>query len=347
MSTEYFSNEVQQQAEAELAVIRSSGVENLITPIDSVFRDHDIPVRSFETARVADIEGVTREFSMRRDDLVHHAAVAELAGYDPSKVIMPVIIGDVNPVVLRERSDIVEGQHGFLVPNITDEDGNVGRSQCVVVTGNLLQGGYGLGMLVADCSVENVVVTKKDEPDNLVAIAQTHNGWRQIADGSDIALQGVFAEAGWLDKENYDIYISPSSGVAYGFEMNRDLIEGAFSQRGVDAFGKDRSHDLAWSIGPQDVAKASGAQWPEDLSHHVDPEKGFVNIALTAHLSHIISLGLQSNETAYSATWQDSLTSEDRPSDRRAQVRYKSDPEVQKEKRSYRMMVALLPEANV
>jgi hypothetical protein len=335
----FFPEAARDQAKQELGLVALAQEQTLelVTPIDSVFKQHGVPVRTFETARVAVVEGVTKEFSMRRDDLVHHAAIAETADYDPTKVIMPVIIGPVNPVVLRTEKDIKEGPSGFMIPAVADADGNEGRSQCVVVTGELLEKGYGLGMLVADCSVENVVVTKKGEPENMVAIAQTHNGWRESSQGTDVELQKTFAEEGWLDQDSYDIYISPSAGVMYGFEMPKQAVADAMKQRGTDVQGVDRTTDYAWGVGPQNIAEADNAEY-KDMAASTDADKAFLNVALTAHLNHIVSLGLQSNETAFSDSWRDSFTDPNRPSDRRANVRG------DKEARAYRMMVALLPE---
>lgn len=339
-----------EQAKLELGALVAAGEQapELITRIDAVLTEHNVPVQAFETARV-DLPGITREFSTRRDDLVHHAAIAAEASaegltYDPEKTIMPVIIGGINPFVVRSREDVVEGPKGFLVPNITDSEGNVGRSQCIVVTGEMLEQGFGLGMLVADCPVENVVVTEKDNPKKLIAIAQTHNGWRQIADGSDVELQKIFAEEGWLDKEQFDIYITPSSGVAFGFEMDKAFVEEQLQTRGTDIAGRDRTRDMAWGFGPGDIAH------PEDLGptkmHPAQAEgKAYANMAATAHINHMVSLGVTNNHAAYSPAWKDSLTSTDRPSDRRAQMRYKDDPETQKEHRTYRMLVALTPAA--
>lgn len=351
-----FPAEARAQAAQELGVIAAWAdhdrehdevpFQELITRIDQVFLKHGVPVEAFETARV-DLDGVTKEFSVRRDDLVHQAAIAAEAfaeglSYDPEKTIMPVIIGGINPFIVRTHQDVVDGPKGFLVPNIRDEQGNVGRSQCIVVTGEMLEAGYGLGMLVADCPVENVVVTKKDQPDHLVAIAQTHNGWRQIADGSDIELQKLFAAEGWLDRDQFDIFVTPSSGVAYGFEMDREFVEKAMQNRGQDIHGNDRSHDVVWGEGPADPANADHAEY-RDMKPSTTAGKAIVNMALTAHLNTIISLGLDTNETAHSSSWTDSLTNPARPSDRRAQMRYAPDPEVQKEHRTYRMLVALNP----
>lgn len=335
----FFDRQTIEQAERELgalAIAAEWGGVKLITDTDSVFREYGVPVRSFETARIAGIDGVTSEFSVRRDDLVHQAAVAIEAGYDPQRVIMPVIIGDINPVVLRNKNDIKAGPYGFLVPNRSDAEGNEGRSQCVVVTGDLLKEGYGLAMLVADCPVENVVVTEKDKPETLVAIAQTHNGWRQVADGSDIELQKVFDSEGWLDKSKYDIYVTPSAGVAYGFEMDTDYIEEAMKKRGADIYGRDRTKDIAWGISPVDPANPK-----PDFTELAPPRegKGYVNMALTAHINHLVSLGIDTNEKAYSESWVDSLTSPVRPSDRRANLKYGSDAP----QRQYRMLAALLP----
>lgn len=337
---EFFDKETIEKAALELgalAVAMEQGEHSqLITDTDSVFKEFGVPVRSFETARIADVDGITNEFSVRRDDLVHQAAVALEAGYDPQKVVMPIIIGDIQPVVLRTKQDIVSGPHGFLVPNSKDSEGNIGRSQCVVVTGELLREGYGLAMLVADCPVENVVVTEKDQPENLVAIAQTHNGWRQVADGSDIELQKTFDQEGWLNTELFDIYIAPSAGVAFGFEMDVDYIDEAMKKRGSDLLGRDRTKDIAWGIGPVDPANAAAG-----FTEKAQPVegKGFVNIALTAHLNHLISLGLDSNEKAYSESWIDSLTSPARPSDRRAHLKHGNDAP----QRQFRMLAALLP----
>lgn len=338
-----------EQAKLELGIIAAAGEQapQLITRIDTVFVEHGVPVQAFETARV-DLPGITREFSARRDDLVHQVAIAAEANaegldYDPAKTIMPVIIGGINPFVVRTREDVVEGPKGFLVPNIEDGEGNIGRSQCIVVTGEMLAEGYGLGMLVADCPVENVVVTEKGNPKKLIAIAQTHNGWRQIADGSDVELQKIFAAEGWLDRDQFDIYITPSSGVAFGFEMDKEFVGEQLKARGTDVAGRDRTRDMMWGVGPDDVAHPENS----DLAHMhaADTEgKAFANMAATAHINHMVSLGLDSNRAAYSSDWKDSLTSADRPSDRRAQMRYIDNPEIQKEHRTYRMLVALTPE---
>lgn len=310
----------------------------LITDTDAVFKEFGVPVRSFESARIAGVEGITKEFSVRRDDLVHQAAVAEMAVFDPNKVVMPIIVGDVSPIILRDEDDIQRGPNNFWVPVA-----NEGKSQCIIVTGDLLEQGFGLGMLVADCPVMNVVITEKDNPSKLVAIAQTHNGWRQIADGVDLDLKDSLDSLGLLDTTKYDSYVSMSSGVAYGFEMDVTKLEEEFKNRGgdIDINAEDRTKDYlaAAGVGPADVAQADNVPFSE-MNPSQDSSKMFLNIALLAYVNTLRAVGAESNERAFSPAWIDSLTSPARPSDRRAQVRHgNTAPE-----RQYRMFAGLLPE---